>query len=61
MHESLKLNRADVGWYQIRKALEACNTNGYSAPVSFDAFKTAYETLGDKLRPQVYILGFMRV
>ena len=61
VRESLKLNRADVGWYQIRKALEARNTNGYSAPVSFDTFKTAYETLGDKLRPQVYTLGFMRV
>ena len=61
VRESLKLNRADVGWYQIRKALEARNTNGYSAPVSFDTFKTAYEALGDKLRPQVYTLGFMRV
>ena len=61
VRESLKLNRADVGWYQIRKALEARNTNGYSAPVRFEAFKTAYETLGDKLRPQVYTLGFMRV
>ena len=61
VRESLKLNRADVGWYQIRKALEARNTNGYSAPVSFEAFKTAYENLGDKLRPQVYALGFMRV
>ena len=61
VRESLKLNRADVGWYQIRKALEARNTNGYSAPVSFEAFKTAYEALGDKLRPQVYTLGFMRV
>ena len=61
VRESLKLNRADVGWYQVRKALEARNANGYSAPVSFDAFKTAYDALGDKLRPQVYTLGFMRV
>ena len=61
VRESLKLNRADLGWYQIRKALEARNANGYSAPVSFDAFKTAYDALGDKLRPQVYTLGFMRV
>ena len=61
VRESLKLNRADVGWYQIRKALEARNSNGFSQPVSFEAFKTAYETLGDKLRPQVYTLGFMRV
>jgi hypothetical protein len=61
VRESLKLNRADVGWYQIRKALEARNSNGFSQPVSFEAFKTAYEALGDKLRPQVYELGFMRI
>ena len=61
VRESLKLNRADVGWYQIRKALEARNANGFSAPVSFDAFKTAYDALGDKLRPQVYALGFMKI
>ena len=61
MCESLKLNRADVGWYQVRKALEARNSNGFSQPVSFEVFKTAYETLGDKLRPQVYALGFMRI
>ena len=61
VRESLKLNRADVGWYQIRKALEARNTNSFSAPVSFDAFKTAYDALGDKLRPQVYALGFMKI
>ena len=61
VRESLKLNRADVGWYQIRKAVEVRNANGYSAPVSFNAFKTAYDALGDKLRPQVYTLGFMRV
>lgn len=36
VREELKLNRPDVGWYQVRKAL------------------------GDKLRPMVYELGFMR-
>ncbi len=61
VRESLKLNRADVGWYQIRKALEARNSNGFSQPVSFETFKNAYEILGDKLRPQVFELGFMRV
>ena len=61
VRETLKLNRADVGWYQIRKALEARNLNGNSTPVDFSPFKTAYELLGNKLRPQVYELGFMRL
>ena len=61
MRESLKLNHADVGWYQIHKALEARNTNSIGNPVSFEAFKTAYDALSEKLRPQVYTLGFMRI
>ena len=60
VRETLKLNRADVGWYQVRKALEARNADGMSNPVDFSAFKTAYDVLGNKLRPQVYELGFMR-
>jgi hypothetical protein len=60
VREELKLNRPDVGWYQIRKALEARNKDGDSVPVSFEPFKQAYEALGDKLRPMVYELGFMR-
>lgn len=56
--QELKLNRADVGWYQIRKALEARSKEGI--PVSFEAHKTAYEALSEKLRPQVFELGFMR-
>jgi hypothetical protein len=60
VREELKLNRPDVGWYQIRKALEARNKDGDSVPVSFEPFKQAYEALGDKLRPMVFELGFMR-
>ena len=60
VRETLKLNRADVGWYQVRKALEARNADGMSNPVDFSAFKTTYDALGDKLRPQVFELGFMR-
>ena len=56
---SLKLNRPDVGWYQVRKALEARKAAG-TVPTDFAPFKAAYEALGDKLRPQVYTLGFMR-
>ncbi len=60
VRDALKLNRADVGWYQIRKALEARNSAGVGVPTDFSGFKAAYEALGDKLRPMVYELGFMR-
>jgi hypothetical protein len=52
-----KLNRADVGWYQIRKALEA---NAGNESVDFEPFKTAYTALSDKLKPMVYSLGFLK-
>lgn len=52
-----KLNRPDVGWYQIRMALEANNEN---EPVDFGPFKSAYNALSEKLRPQVYTLGFLK-
>jgi hypothetical protein len=52
-----KLNRPDVGWYQIRKALEA---NNDASTVDFEPFKNAYDALSRKLRPQVFELGFLR-
>jgi hypothetical protein len=60
VRDEFKLNRPDVGWYQIRNALKARNASGDFAPVSFVEFEAAYKTLGDKLRPQVYTLGFLR-
>ena len=57
IRDEFKLNRPDVGWYQIRKALEANNEN---EPVDFAPFKSAYDALGEKLRPQVYSLGFLK-
>jgi hypothetical protein len=54
------LNRPDVGWYQIRNALKARNASDDVAPVDFTPFETAYKTLSDKLRPQVFELGFLR-
>ncbi len=58
--EELKLNRSDVGWYQIRKALQARNESGDFAPVSFKAFESAYKSLTEKLQPMVYELGFLK-
>lgn len=57
IRDEFKLNRPDVGWYQIRKALEA---NADNETVDFAPFKEAYEALSAKLRPQVYSLGFLK-
>jgi hypothetical protein len=61
IREELKLNRADVGWYQIRKALQARNASGDYPPVSFKLFEEAYKSLSEKLQPMVYQLGFLKV
>jgi hypothetical protein len=54
-----KLNRPDVGWYQIRKALEtAGKENG--TEFDFAPFKAAYDDLSEKLRPMVFELGFLK-
>ncbi len=60
VRDELKLNRSDVGWYQIRKALEIRNSSGDFTPVNFNPFKEAYNSLSEKLRPQVYKLGFLK-
>lgn len=60
VRDELKLNRSDVGWYQIRKALQARNAGGDFAPVSFKAFEDAYKALTEKLQPMVYELGFLK-
>ncbi len=60
VREALKLNRPDVGWYQLRNALKARNNSGDTVPVDFTAFEAAYKALGDTLRPKVYELGFLR-
>jgi hypothetical protein len=49
-----------VGWYQIRNALARRNASGDTMPVHFTPFEAAYQALGDKLRPLVFELGFLR-
>ncbi len=61
VREDLKLNRADVGWYQIRNALKKRNESSDFVPVDFKSFETAYKVLSEKLQPQVYELGFLKV
>lgn len=60
VRDQYKLNRPDVGWYQIRNALTERNKSGDTAPVNFTPFESAYQALTDKLRPQVFSLGFLR-
>lgn len=60
IRDDLKLNRSDVGWYQIRMAFKAQNEAGLEKPVSFAAFETAYKILTEKLRPKVYEYGFLK-
>ncbi len=61
VRDELKLNRADVGWYQIRKALQARNASGDFTPVSFKPFEESYKALSEKLQPMVYELGFLKI
>ena len=61
VRDAYMLNRADVGWYQIRKALQARNSSGDFPPVSFKPFENAYKILSEKLQPLVYELGFLKI
>ena len=60
VRDQYKLNRPDVGWYQVRNALAARNASGDTTPVNFGPMELAYQVLSDKLRPQVFTLGFLR-
>jgi hypothetical protein len=59
VREEYKLNRPDVGWYQIRSALKKRNELDYT-PVNFNKFNKAYAELTEKLRPMVFELGFLK-
>ena len=49
-----QINNWDCGWYQIKAlAKEYCKED-------LEQFKELYKKLSDKMRPQVYELGFLR-
>ena len=60
IREKFKLNRPDVGWYQIRQALKAYGESAEGRPTDFSKFESAYRALADKLRPKVYEYGFLK-
>lgn len=60
IRDELKLNRSDVGWYQIRQCIKRRNSSSDFPPFNFEPFENAYNELSDKLKPEVYNLGFLR-
>jgi hypothetical protein len=56
IRQECKQGRADAGWYQVRRSLEAFGDTEFT---DFDPFKAAYAALSAKLRPQVFELGFL--
>jgi len=60
VRDELMLNRSDVGWYQVRKALQSRNASGDFPLVSFQPFEVAYKALTEKLQPLVYEYGFLK-
>lgn len=60
IRDEFKLNRPDVGWYQIRMALKVQNESSAARPTNFAAFEAAYKALTEKLRPKVYEYGFLK-
>ena len=60
VRDELKLNRPDVGWYQVRNALKKRNESGDFPPVTFKPFEEAYKVLTEKLQPKVYEYGFLK-
>jgi hypothetical protein len=60
VRDDYKLNRPDVGWYQVRNALKARNTSCDATPINLTPFEQTYQSLTDKLKPQVFSLGFLR-
>lgn len=60
IRDELKLNRPDVGWYQIRQAIKRYNERGENIPIKTEPFEKAYAALSEKLRPKIYDFGFLK-
>ena len=57
-----QINNWDCGWYQIKGLLNWIVENNKDEDIKekYDEFKEAYKELGDKMRPMVYELGFLK-
>jgi len=61
VRDEFRLERPDVGWYQVRKALQSRNMIGDFPTTDFRPFENAYKILTDKLQPQVFEFGFLKL
>ncbi len=59
IRDRYKLDRPDVGWYQIRQAMKEGGKGWDTGRVRFTDFDESYELLSHKLRPMVFDLGFL--
>lgn len=57
-----QINNWDCGWYQVKGLLNWIVETGKDKDVAdkYLEFKDAYKALGDKMRPMVYELGFLK-
>ena len=57
-----QINNWDCGWYQIKGLLNWIVSNGKDDNIAkkYELFKQSYKELGDKMRPMVYELGFLK-
>ena len=53
-HPEYQINNWDAGWYQIKALLKEFMPN------ELKTFRTLHKQLGDKIRQQVYELGFLK-
>lgn len=54
IRDKLKINRSDVGWYQLRNALKQRDI-----PPSFENFNKSYSILVDKITNNIEYYGFL--
>lgn len=61
IREKFKLERSNVGYYQIRQSLKMLTKIGDLAkPFDFSSFEEAYAVLTEKCISQVYKAGFLK-
>ena len=53
-HPEYQINNWDAGWYQIKALLKEFMPN------ELKTFRILHKQLGDKIRQQVYELGFLK-
>jgi len=58
--DAYKLNRSDVGWYQVRNTLDSLANNGTSVSGRAIDMEISYKALSRKIEPSIYTAGILR-